>query len=186
MDETQPPFQACPELFLESIEMVDEEVVEDGCKKDATEEEVEIEITTTDDEEVEVEVKESEEEDESEEETSFDMNEDDSFDLSGTDLEGSEEEGDEGVVYEIELDEPMEGDEEFSEEEFEEPIEGDVEEAARTKWNTHGDKAGADRAGLKGKKVYAAGAINEEVATLRKQNAEYKKALVMFKEKLKK
>ena len=123
-------------------------------------------------------------EDESEEETSFDMNEDDSFDLSGTDLEGSEEEGDEGVVYEIELDEPMGGDEEFSEEEFEEPIEGDVEEAARTKWNTHGDKAGADRAGLKGKKVYAAGAINEEVATLRKQNAEYKKALVMFKEKL--
>ena len=123
-------------------------------------------------------------EDESEEESSFDMNEDDSFDLSGTDLEGSEEGEDEGVVYEIELDEPMEGDEEFSEEEFEEPIEGDVEEAARTKWNTHGDKAGADRAGLKGKKVYAAGAINEEVATLRKQNSEYKKALVMFKEKL--
>jgi hypothetical protein len=120
-------------------------------------------------------------EDETEEE-SFDMNEEESSEMAD----------DEEVVYEIELDEPM-GDEEevgesyeeeVSEENFDEPMEGDVDEAARTKWNAHGDKAGADRAGIKGKKVFAAGAINEEVETLKKQNAEYKKALVLFKEKL--
>jgi hypothetical protein len=120
-------------------------------------------------------------EDETEEE-SFDMNEEESSEMAD----------DESVVYEIELDEPM-GDEEevgesyeeeVSEENFDEPMEGDVDEAARTKWNAHGDKAGADRAGIKGKKVFAAGAINEEVETLKKQNAEYKKALVLFKEKL--
>jgi len=120
-------------------------------------------------------------EDETEEE-SFDMNEEESSEMAD----------DEEVVYEIELDEPM-GDEEevgesyeeeVSEENFDEPKEGDVDEAARTKWNAHGDKAGADRAGIKGKKVFAAGAINEEVETLKKQNAEYKKALVLFKEKL--
>ena len=120
-------------------------------------------------------------EDETEEE-SFDMNEEESSEMAD----------DEAVVYEIELDEPM-GDEEevgesyeeeVSEENFDEPMEGDVDEAARTKWNAHGDKAGADRAGIKGKKVFAAGAINEEVETLKKQNAEYKKALVLFKEKL--
>jgi hypothetical protein len=121
-------------------------------------------------------------EDESMEDESFDMNEEESSEM------GDEEE----VVYEIELDEPM-GDEEevgesyeeeVSEENFDEPMEGDVDEAARTKWNAHGDKAGANRAGIKGKKVFAAGAINEEVETLKKQNAEYKKALVLFKEKL--
>jgi|688.fasta_scaffold93300_6 hypothetical protein len=124
-------------------------------------------------------------EDESTEEESFDMNEDDSFDLSGAGLDGADAEGEENeeVVYEIELDEPI-GEEEVSEEEFAEPMEGDVEEAARTKWNAHGDKAGANRTGIKGKKVFAAGAINEEVETLKKQNSEYKKALILFKEKL--
>lgn len=124
-------------------------------------------------------------EDESTEEESFDMNEDDSFDLSGAGLDGADAEGKENqeVVYEIELDEPI-GEEEVSEEEFAEPMEGDVEEAARTKWNAHGDKAGANRTGIKGKKVFAAGAINEEVETLKKQNSEYKKALILFKEKL--
>lgn len=58
-------------------------------------------------------------------------------------------------------------------------------EAARTKWNPHG----GDRAGLKSKKVFKAGSkhggsLNEEVETLRKQNQEYKKALVLFKDKL--
>jgi hypothetical protein len=62
-------------------------------------------------------------------------------------------------------------------------------EAARTKWNIHGDKGGADRTGIKAKKIFKAGAgegkeINEEVETLRKQNAEYKKALILFKDKL--
>jgi len=59
-------------------------------------------------------------------------------------------------------------------------------EARRTKSNIHGDKGGQDRAGLKSKKMYKAGSgsINEEVETLKKQNAEYKKALVLFKDKL--
>lgn len=114
-------------------------------------------------------------EDEDMEDESFEMNEEESFEMG---------EEDEDVVYEIELDEPMGDEEEVSEENFDEPIEGDVDEAARTTWNPHGDKAGANRAGIKGKKVFAAGAINEEVETLKKQNAEYKKALVLFKEKL--
>jgi len=60
-----------------------------------------------------------------------------------------------------------------------------ADEAARTKSNPHGDKNGMDRAGLKSKKMYKAGSsINEEVETLKKQNAEYKKALVLFKDKL--
>ena len=77
------------------------------------------------------------------------------------------------VVYEIDLDD----------EESVSP-ESDMGEAARTKWNIHGDKGGSNRAGLKSKKLFAAGAINEEVSKLKKQNAEYKKALVLFKEKL--
>jgi hypothetical protein len=114
------------------------------------------------------------------EEESFEMNEEESFEMDEDDDEESlEVEEDDDVVYEIELDEMMDDEEDFTE-----PIEGDVDEAARTKWNIHGDKAGMDRAGIKGKKVFAAGAINEEVATLKKQNAEYKKALILFKEKL--
>jgi len=95
----------------------------------------------------------------------------------------------EEVVYEIELDEEeseegSEDEKEMSEETFDEPHEEEMGEAARTKWNIHGDKGEAERAGIKGKKVFAAGAINEEVENLKKQNAEYKKALVLFKEKL--
>ena len=61
-----------------------------------------------------------------------------------------------------------------------------ADEAARTKSNVHGDKNEMHRAGLKSKKMYKAGSgtINEEVETLKKQNAEYKKALVLFKDKL--
>jgi hypothetical protein len=130
-----------------------------------------IELSDGDDEYI-IKLEDESMEDESMDDESFDMNE-----------EESSEVGEEEVVYEIELDEPM-GEEEVSEENFDEPKEGDVDEAARTKWNAHGDKAGADRTGIKGKKVFAAGAINEEVETLKKQNAEYKKALVLFKEKL--
>jgi hypothetical protein len=65
-------------------------------------------------------------------------------------------------------------------------------EAARTKWNIHGDKGGGEpgRTGLKSKKLFATGGgqnmgvVAEEVETLRKQNAEYKKALILFKDKL--
>ena len=100
------------------------------------------------------------------------------------------------TVYEIELEdvseEVSEEEEEVSEEEVseeevseeEESHEEEVDEAARTKSNVHGDKGGANRAGIKSKTKYKAGAINEEVETLKKQNGEYKKALVLFKEKL--
>ncbi len=64
-------------------------------------------------------------------------------------------------------------------------LEGDVDEAARTKWNPHGNKGGANRAGLPSKKMFKAGSgINEELETLKKQNKEYKEALKLFKEKL--
>ena len=57
-------------------------------------------------------------------------------------------------------------------------------EAARTKWNPHG----GSRAGIKSKKLFKAGSkhesLNEEVENLKKQNNEYKKALVLFKDKL--
>lgn len=103
----------------------------------------------------------------------------------------SEEETEE-TVYEIELGEESEEEEtEEWKEEATETEEKEVEkveasEAARTKSNPHGDKGGANRAGLKSKTKYKAGSgqINEEVETLKKQNAEYKKALVLFKEKL--
>jgi|SaaInl5LU_22_DNA_1037371.scaffolds.fasta_scaffold00638_3 hypothetical protein len=108
------------------------------------------------------------------------------------------------VVYEIDLDESDDevaeeevseeevSDEDLSEEEEfelevpeEDTHEGEVDEAARTKSNVHGDKGGANRAGIKSKTKYKAGSdINEEVKTLRKQNGEYKKALVLFKDKL--
>jgi len=72
---------------------------------------------------------------------------------------------------------------------------GDVKEVeategARTKWNPHGNKPkdGPKRAGLPSKKVFKAGStvdgLNEEVEVLRKQNGEYKKALLLFKDKL--
>jgi hypothetical protein len=86
---------------------------------------------------------------------------------------------DDEVIYEIELDEEEEEVEESSHEE-------EMEEAARTKSNVHGNKGGQNRAGLDSKTNYKAGsgAINEDVEKLKKQNGEYKKALVLFKEKL--
>ena len=87
-----------------------------------------------------------------------------------------EMEADEETIYEIELDE---------EDEVEEPKKVEATEAARTKSNVHGNKNGMSRAGLPSKTKYKAGSsINEEVETLKKQNAEYKKALVLFKDKL--
>ena len=79
------------------------------------------------------------------------------------------------VVYEIDLD--------GNDDDMMSP-EGDVGEAARTKWNIHGDKGGSNRAGIKSKKLFASGAINEEVTKLKKQNTEYRKALILFKDKL--
>jgi hypothetical protein len=78
-------------------------------------------------------------------------------------------EGDE-TVYEIDL-----GDDDEEEEAHEE----EMGESARSK--AFGQKGGLN------KKIFKAGRkdeINEQVETLKKQNQEYKKALVLFKEKL--
>jgi len=116
--------------------------------------------------------------------TSMDMDTDVDSDLEmddeDMDAEVDEEEmssdNQEETIYEIELDE---------EEEEEDSKKVEATEAARTKSNPHGNKNGLSRAGLPSKKMYKAGSsINEEVETLKKQNAEYKKALVLFKDKL--
>jgi hypothetical protein len=87
---------------------------------------------------------------------------------------------DDEELYEVELEE------EDSEEEPKKGKKIEASEAARTKWNPHGDKGGQNRTGLKSKKMFKAGSgsLNEEVSKLKKQNNEYKKALVLFKEKL--
>jgi len=98
----------------------------------------------------------------------------DGDDESEMEIPEMEPEMDEEIMYEIELDEDEE--EEVSEEE-EESKEEEVGEAART--------FGADVRAPQGKK-YKAGRheMNEEVENLKKQNSEYKKALILFKEKL--
>lgn len=102
-----------------------------------------------------------------------------------------DEEEDESTIYEISLDEeetdPTEPDTDLGEEDDDDndDVVIQADEAARTKSNPHGNKNGMHRAGLPSKKKYKAGsAINEEVETLKKQNGEYKKALVLFKDKL--
>ena len=97
----------------------------------------------------------------------------------GDDSEEAPELGEE-TIYEIELDEEEEEETEVSEEESEEDgKEVEATEAARTFGNDVRTPAN------QGKK-YKAGRheMNEEVETLKKQNSEYKKALVLFKEKL--
>lgn len=106
-------------------------------------------------------------EDESDEdEDEFDFEEDDEY--SETDDDNDEEE-----MYEIEL-----GDDEESDNESKEV---EVDESARTKgFGYHG--------GLEAKKIFKAGnkreEINEEISKLKKQNSEYRKALILFKDKL--
>jgi hypothetical protein len=89
---------------------------------------------------------------------------------------GMEEEN----IYEIDIEEEVEEEEEVHKIE--------ATEAARTKSNPHGNKNGMNRAGLPSKKKYKAGSgvfgINEQVEKLKQQNSEYKKALVLFKDKL--
>ena len=110
------------------------------------------------------------------------VSEEDDDSIYEIELEDVSEEVDEEVSEEVSEDMEEEVSEEVSEED--DSHEEEVDEAARTKSNVHGDKGGMDRAGIKSKTKYKAGAINEEVETLKKQNAEYKKALVLFKEKL--
>lgn len=115
----------------------------------------------------------------------FEMSEEEDMEESEEEDIEEEEDMDEETIFEIELDE--EEDMEESEEETHEMKKIEATEAARTKSNPHGDKGpGQGRTGLKSKKMYKAGsgALNEEVKALKKQNSEYKKALVLFKEKL--
>ena len=106
---------------------------------------------------------------------------DDDSEMEGPEMEPEMDE--EEIMYEIELDEEEEEskEEEATEaevsEEEEESKEEEVGEASRT--------FGADVRAPQGKK-YKAGRheMNEEVENLKKQNSEYKKALVLFKEKL--
>lgn len=102
---------------------------------------------------------------------SMDDVEDDSTDDEMFENDGSEEEADE-TIYEIELDE--------ADDETDETKETDVDEAARTFANDVRKPADS------GKK-YKAGrttAINEEITKLKKQNNDYKKALLLFKDKI--
>jgi hypothetical protein len=102
--------------------------------------------------------------DEMDDDMEFEIDEMDD-DMYDSDL--SEGDDKEETVYEIDLD----GEDDESEEE--------IEEASRTKAFGH-------KGGLK-KKMFKAGRkdeINEQVSKLRKQNNEYKKALVLFKDKL--
>lgn len=125
----------------------------------------------------------------------LDDNEDDMSDDMGDDFDMSEmddmsddfdmSETDDETIFEIELDEEEDMEEALVAKPKVKKIE--ATEAARTKSNPHGDKGpGQGRTGLKSKKMYKAGsgALNEEVKALKKQNSEYKKALVLFKEKL--
>ncbi len=100
--------------------------------------------------------------------------------LDGEESEVAEDETEE-AIYEIELDEESseENDMEVEASEEEETKEVEATEAARTFAND------VRKPATQGKK-YKAGRpeLNEEVETLKKQNSEYKKALVLFKEKL--
>jgi hypothetical protein len=73
------------------------------------------------------------------------------------------------------------GEEEMSEISLDEPHEEEMGESSRTMGNGY-------HAGIQSKTKYKAGnkreEMNEEVSKLKKQNGEYKKALVLFKEKL--
>ena len=163
-----PDFGASDDDMLDMTGASDEEVLkvfkamsdEDGIivKKDGEN----IELQDGDDEYI-IKLDESEEE-EAHEEFSEEWNED----------EMSEEDE---TVYEIELDEEEEVDLEASEEDSKEV---EATESART-------KAFGQKGGLESKKIFKAGRkeeINEELQTLKKQNDEYKKALVLFKDKL--
>ena len=94
----------------------------------------------------------------------------------------------EDTIYEISLDEDDDESEEKEPKEEKDVKEIEATEAARNKSNPHGNKGEAKRSGIPSKKTFKAGSgvfgINEEVENLKKQNAEYKKALVLFKDKL--
>jgi hypothetical protein len=124
--------------------------------------------------------------------TEMGLSEEESYDESFSNPEDDaqlnalgEEDDEDGTVYEVTLDEDEIA---LDQEGIEEPKKVEATEAARNSITAHGNKNGMNRSGLPSKKVHKAGSgvfgINEEVETLKKQNSEYKKALVLFKEKL--
>ena len=132
-------------------------------------------------------IKLDQEDSEEEEEVNSDFSMDDinESDVDTSMLEGGDEGDEEGdeTIYEITLDEeePEINPDEISEddEEGEPAKEVEATEAARTFAND------ARKPATQGKK-YQAGRheMNEEVEKLKKQNSEYKKALILFKDKL--
>ena len=96
-------------------------------------------------------------------------------DLSEEEFATEDDDMSDEEVYEIDLDE--EDEDEMSDE----PSEEEVEESARTfAFHKKGNGGTQFKAGSNGRN----NEINEEVSKLKKQNAEYKKALVLFKDKL--
>jgi hypothetical protein len=94
------------------------------------------------------------------------------MDMMGDDMETDEEE----TIYEIEIDE------EEDEEEVAEGDEMEIEATEASRSQANDVRGEGPRQGMK----YKAGRpeLNEEVEKLKKQNSEYKKALVLFKDKL--
>jgi hypothetical protein len=96
-------------------------------------------------------------------------------DLSEEEFQSTDDEVSDDEIYEIDLDE--EDEDEMSDE----PSEEEMGESARTfAFHKKGNGGTQFKAGSNGRNQ----AINEEVSKLKKQNAEYKKALVLFKDKL--
>jgi hypothetical protein len=116
--------------------------------------------------------------DEMKEGSPFDIPDDYKFD-GADDFAGSDDEEDDEDSYEIDLGDDEEDDED--EEVKEMSYEKEFKESARTQgFGYHG--------GIKSKNIFKSGnkraEMNEQITKLKKQNGEYKKALVLFKEKL--
>jgi hypothetical protein len=112
------------------------------------------------------------------------LNEEEEEDAMADDSESDMAE-EEDTIYEIELDEEDEESADVTPGVQPKAKEVEAMEAARS-FATHkrGNGGTQFKAGSKGMNTKKPGAINEEFENLKKQNAEYKKALVMFKDKL--
>jgi hypothetical protein len=116
--------------------------------------------------------------DEMKEGSPFDIPDDYKFD-GADDFAGSDDEEDDEDSYEIDLGDDEEDDED--EEVKEMSYEKEFKESARTQGFGY-------HSGIKSKNIFKSGnkraEMNEQITKLKKQNGEYKKALVLFKEKL--
>jgi hypothetical protein len=121
-------------------------------------------------------------------ETEMGLSEEESYDESFSNPEDDaqlnalgEEDDEDGTVYEVTLDEDEIA---LDQEGIEEPNKIEAAESAQTfAFHKKGNGGTQFKSGSQGKNEKKGG-INEEVETLKKQNSEYKKALVLFKEKL--